>query len=161
MAHTAFYLFYRWNITGEPLPCFRRSEWWASGALDYGVRSEFAAAGCLKRLAVVSNSRTAMDGGTRENMRQTISQMASNDKLGVREPPFGLCTLHFCFLLAASLALQGRNYWCRVPRPESGPAIESAGRREAQLFRLMVVPVKKSRLWPGSCALHLILLFFA
>jgi hypothetical protein len=28
MAHTAFYLFYRWNITGEPTPCFRQRQLW-------------------------------------------------------------------------------------------------------------------------------------
>jgi len=28
MAQTAFYLFHRWNIAGEPLPCFRRRELW-------------------------------------------------------------------------------------------------------------------------------------
>ena len=28
MAHTAFYLFYRWNIAGEPPPCFRQRELW-------------------------------------------------------------------------------------------------------------------------------------
>jgi len=28
MAHTAFYLFYRWNVAGEPPPCFRRRELW-------------------------------------------------------------------------------------------------------------------------------------
>jgi hypothetical protein len=28
MAHTAFYLFYRWNITGELPPCFRQRQLW-------------------------------------------------------------------------------------------------------------------------------------
>ena len=28
MAHLAFYLFYRWNITGEPPPCFRQRRLW-------------------------------------------------------------------------------------------------------------------------------------
>jgi hypothetical protein len=28
MAHTAFYLFYRWNIAGEARPCFRRRQQW-------------------------------------------------------------------------------------------------------------------------------------
>ena len=28
MTHTAFYLFYRWNIAGEPPPYFRRRERW-------------------------------------------------------------------------------------------------------------------------------------
>jgi hypothetical protein len=28
MAHTAFYLFYRWNIAGEAKPCFRQREQW-------------------------------------------------------------------------------------------------------------------------------------
>jgi hypothetical protein len=26
MAHTAFYLFYRWNIAGETPPCFRQRQ---------------------------------------------------------------------------------------------------------------------------------------
>lgn len=28
MAHTAFYLFYRWNISGETPPCFRQRRLW-------------------------------------------------------------------------------------------------------------------------------------
>jgi hypothetical protein len=28
MGHTAFYLFYRWNIAGEPPPYFRRRQLW-------------------------------------------------------------------------------------------------------------------------------------
>src|SRR3954451_10289587 len=28
MAHTALYLFYRWNIAGETPPCFRRRQQW-------------------------------------------------------------------------------------------------------------------------------------
>jgi hypothetical protein len=28
MGHTAFYLFYRWNIAGETSPCFRRRQQW-------------------------------------------------------------------------------------------------------------------------------------
>jgi Centromere DNA-binding protein complex CBF3 subunit, domain 2 len=28
MAHTAFYLFYRWNIAGETPPCFRQRQQW-------------------------------------------------------------------------------------------------------------------------------------
>ncbi|KAF2178737.1 hypothetical protein K469DRAFT_802592, partial [Zopfia rhizophila CBS 207.26] len=28
MGHVAFYIFYRWNVAGEPPPCFRRRELW-------------------------------------------------------------------------------------------------------------------------------------
>jgi len=28
MTHTVFYLFYRWNVIGEPPPYFRRHELW-------------------------------------------------------------------------------------------------------------------------------------
>jgi hypothetical protein len=30
IGHTAFYLFYRWNIAGETFPCFRRRQQWYS-----------------------------------------------------------------------------------------------------------------------------------
>lgn len=40
MAHTAFYLFYRWNIAGEAPPCFRRCQQWYDVHL---VKGEHAA----------------------------------------------------------------------------------------------------------------------
>jgi hypothetical protein len=40
MAHTAFYLFYRWNIVDEPSPCFHQRQRWYNIHLIKGEHAE-------------------------------------------------------------------------------------------------------------------------